>query len=213
MSVAELVVTVIVVSASGVMSPGPLTFGTLLHGVKGGYRAGLMVALGHMLAEIPLVLILAVGLMALISQGPFRAAISLIGGLGLLAFAGLQAHDVLRASTTHNRQERADRRPLLTGLVLTGLNPYFIMWWLTVGNLLILKGLLLSLWLGLVIMYVAHIWMDYAWLGFAAHLAHKVRGFMRGRTYRALLAAFALFLIYLGSNSLMEGVSLLTASG
>ena len=46
-------VTVIVISASGVMSPGPLFTANIFYGIKGGFKSGLKVSYGHSIVELP----------------------------------------------------------------------------------------------------------------------------------------------------------------
>jgi len=43
----EFAVLVIVISASGVMAPGPLFAATVSYGLRGGVRAGFKMAIGH----------------------------------------------------------------------------------------------------------------------------------------------------------------------
>ena len=43
----EFAVLVIVISASGVMAPGPLFTATVSYGLKTGARAGIKIAIGH----------------------------------------------------------------------------------------------------------------------------------------------------------------------
>lgn len=53
---------VILLSASGVLFPGPLFFANLFYGSKEGVRSGIKIALGHTIAELPLILIISLGL-------------------------------------------------------------------------------------------------------------------------------------------------------
>ncbi|MEM2347329.1 MAG: LysE family transporter, partial [Sulfolobales archaeon] len=49
------VTTVVAISATGALSPGPLSVMTLALGVRGGWRSGFQVALGHTIFELPYV--------------------------------------------------------------------------------------------------------------------------------------------------------------
>ncbi|HEX2014812.1 MAG TPA: LysE family transporter, partial [Nitrososphaera sp.] len=62
MSVLDFGVEVIAISASGVLAPGPLFFANMLYGTRQGARAGLKMAYGHTVVELPLIVLLAVGL-------------------------------------------------------------------------------------------------------------------------------------------------------
>ncbi|PWU80548.1 MAG: hypothetical protein DLM72_11580 [Candidatus Nitrosopolaris wilkensis] len=52
---------VILVSASGVLSPGPLFFTNIIYGNTQGVSAGIKIAFGHAIVEFPLVIALALG--------------------------------------------------------------------------------------------------------------------------------------------------------
>jgi threonine/homoserine/homoserine lactone efflux protein len=191
---------VILVTSSGVLSPGPLFFGALLQGTKQGARAGLALSTGHMIIEFPLVLLLALGLLTIAAQPLVGHFIGLTGGAALIVFGFLQIREAvrIRSPETFAGRDRRSRGSLTLGLLLTGLNPFFIVWWLTVGGKVILDAVLLASLLGVLIMYASHIWMDYAWLTTVAYLAGRGRGLIGTRTYRLMLALFAIVLLYFG---------------
>ncbi|HXX72712.1 MAG TPA: LysE family transporter [Candidatus Acidoferrales bacterium] len=70
MDLPDFILTVIVVTASGALAPGPLFFGLLTQGSKEGARAGFSCAVGHTLVELPLVLALSFGLLAAEANQP-----------------------------------------------------------------------------------------------------------------------------------------------
>ena len=51
-------VTVIIISVSGVMSPGPLFTANIIHGLKEGASSGIKIAIGHTIVELPLIILL-----------------------------------------------------------------------------------------------------------------------------------------------------------
>ena len=89
-------------------------------------------------------------------------------------------------------------RPLIVGLSLTGFNPYFILWWFLVGGILIVDALaLLGLVLGVIILFIMHVWMDYAWLTFLAYMGNLGKNVLRSKGYKILLVVIGvLFIIY-----------------
>ena len=58
MSVIEFTAEVVLLSASGVLSPGPPFLANLIYGSKGGIK----IALGHTIVELPLIIILALSI-------------------------------------------------------------------------------------------------------------------------------------------------------
>ena len=61
----EFAIIIITVSLSGVMSPGPLFAANIAYGLKGGIKAGLKMAYGHTVVELPLVVLLGIGAISL----------------------------------------------------------------------------------------------------------------------------------------------------
>jgi threonine/homoserine/homoserine lactone efflux protein len=201
MNLFDFVATVVVVTASGALAPGPLFFGTVIHGTKDGARSGFSCAIGHTLVEFPLVLALALGLLAAASQPLIKEVIGVVGGIGLIAFGVLQIYQTLKSKAEPNQPTRTKSLPassFLLGLALTALNPYFILWWLTIGSVLIVQALAFAAIVGVLLMYVSHVWMDYAFLTALAHLAKKGRNIISSRYYKLVLLAFGLILIYYG---------------
>lgn len=195
----DFVLTVVLVTASGAFAPGPLFFGTLVHGAKNGLRAGFSSATGHMAVEFPLVLLLALGLVGASAQPVVRQAVSILGGAALLIFGGLQLREALKGPTTGDlSNSRLPANSIFLGVVFTALNPFFIIWWLTIGSKLVVEALIFASLAGVFLMYVSHVWMDYAFLGAGAYFAKRGVQFVGSKGFRLLLAIFGLFLIYFG---------------
>lgn len=207
----DFVVTVIVVTASGALAPGPLFFGLLMRGSREGARAGFSCAIGHTMVEFPLVMALALGLLAAASQPMIKGAIGLIGGVGLIGFGVLQIYETLTSkseSTDIPKKSNLPASSFVLGLALTGLNPYFILWWLTIGSILIVQALAFAAIIGVLIMYVSHVWMDYAFLTMIAHFGKKGKAMVGSRYYKLVLIVFGLILIYYGLSFVRDAIRL-----
>lgn len=178
MDLFTLIVMVVVVTASGALAPGPLFFATIAHGTKSGAKSGLIFSIAHTIVEFSLVMALALGLLTIANQPITKLVISIIGGVALLILGILQVHDSI-SSKPNIQQSKSGipaKNPLILGLVFTGLNPYFIIWWIAVGApTLIAEALAFASIGGVILMYVAHVWMDYAWLTSIAYLAKKAQ--------------------------------------
>lgn len=210
MNLLNFIATVVLVTVSGALAPGPLFFSLLMHGSKEGARAGFSYAIGHTIVELPLVLALALGLLAAASQPLIKTGIGLMGGIGLIGFGILQVYETLKAKQ-YGEPDRATKLPtssLVLGLALTGLNPYFILWWLTIGSVLVVQALAFAAILGVLIMYAAHVWMDYAFLTAIAHLAKKGKSIVGSRYYRVVSVAFGLVLIGYGFKFLVDAIGI-----
>ncbi len=198
----EFALMVIVISASGVMSPGPLFAANLSHGLRDGSRSGIKVAVAHTIIEFPFIVLLGIGVLSLDIFPEFRNLISILGAITLFAFAVLQTRSVLftkKESISNLRQH-----PIITGISLTALNPFFIIWWLTIGLKLITDAMLIWAFSGILIMFAIHIWMDFAWLGGIAFLASKSRQIISNKNYKIILIGLNIVLVYFGITFLLE---------
>jgi threonine/homoserine/homoserine lactone efflux protein len=202
------IATVVAVTASGALAPGPLFFTNITHGTKSGAKGGLAFSVGHTVFELSLVVFLAVTLHAVISQlSIIELVVGVIGGSALLVFGFLQIREALsRKATVESKNRFSSKNPLFLGTLFTGLNPYFIIWWLTVGLTLIVNALEIASFLGVIIMYIAHVWMDYAWLIGTAYLAKKGTNLTGRKGYKILMIIFGLILVYFGVNFIISSL-------
>ena len=200
MDLFTFIATVVVVTASGALAPGPLFFANLTHGAKSGARSGFIFSVSHTIVEFSLVMALALGLLTIAHEPIIKLIIGVVGGIALLVFGFLQIRDSLvsKSSAEQSKGGMPSKNPLLLGLLFTGLNPYFILWWLFAGLPLIQEALAFASLGGVVLMYVAHIWMDYAWLTATAHLAKKGINLIGTKGYRILILAFGVALVFFG---------------
>ena len=206
MNLIDFLATVVIVTASGALAPGPLTFAILMHGSKGGAWAGFLCAVGHTLVEFPLVLALAFGLLTAVNQPLVKLGIGVAGGAGLIVFGILQVYETLMRPDT-KRSTRKTVLPagsVMLGAALTGLNPYFILWWLTIGSVLIIQALAFAAVIGVIVMYISHVWMDYAFLTALAHFGKKGKLIIGSKYYKVVLTSFGIVLVYYGISFILS---------
>ena len=200
----EFAILVIIISASGVMSPGPLFAANITYGLREGVKSGIKIAIGHSIVELPLVILLGIGVFSLEIFPEFRTIISIFGAITLFVFAGIQIKTILKKNK--NISVKPKQGPIVTGILLSALNPFFIVWWLTIGFKLISDAMLIWAFAGILIVFVFHIWMDFAWLGITAFLASKSRKIISNRNYKIMILLLSLILIYFGIMFLMDAI-------
>jgi threonine/homoserine/homoserine lactone efflux protein len=199
MDLFSFVVTVIILTASGALAPGPLFFATVTHGTKHGAKSGLIFSFAHTVVEFLLIMVLALGLLTVASEPIVKMVIGLIGGIVLIAFGAIQIRSSVISNPEDLKKPKASYRHLfILGLAFTGLNPYFILWWLTVGAQLIIIALEIAALIGVLFMFICHVWMDYVWLTGTAYFAKKGTNIMGLKWYKPLLIVFGVILIYFG---------------
>jgi len=86
----------------------------------------------------------------------------------------------------------------LTGILFSALNPFFIIWWFTIGFKLISDSIEIWSYWGIGILFGVHIWMDFVWLGFVAFSASKAGNILSNQNYRILMITLSGVLIYFG---------------
>ena len=200
--VIEFAFVVIIISASGVMSPGPLFAANISHGLREGGKSGIKMAIGHTIVEFPLVILLGVGALSLETFPEFRMLISILGAITLFVFAFLQIRKILHGGKDISSKPK--QHPIVTGIAFSALNPFFIIWWLTIGLKLITDAMLIWAFAGMLIVFVMHIWMDFVWLGGTAFLASKSTQIMSNRNYKALMIGLNGMLVYFGITFLLD---------
>ncbi len=196
-----LIPMVIIVSASGALFPGPIFISSVLQGLKQGAKAGLMIATGHMIVELALVLIIGAGISTILFYGQLPLNIvTIIGSLALIIFGSMQMLGATRSKNNDNIVSNMGmgRNSLLIGLLFTSLNPHFLTWWFTIGLKLVLDAFILASWLGILVMFFSHVWMDYAWLIFVSYTAHKGGEKILKRWIKPVIIILSASLIILG---------------
>jgi len=201
----QFAVVVILISLSGVILPGPLFAANIFYGLKGGTKAGLKIAYGHTVVELPLVILLGIGAFSLTTIPEFRIYITIISALGLFVFAGLQIRRVFQYNIDHSIQPK--HGPFFAGIFLTGLNPFFIFWWLTIGFKLISESLILWSFWCIGIMFLLHIWMDYVWLSSTALMSSRLSKILSNKHFKFVILVLSCVLVYFGIAFLIDAFS------
>ena len=199
MDMLTFIATVVVVTASGALAPGPAFFANIAQGTKSGAKGGLAFSVGHTIFEFSLVILLAFTLQTVANEPLIKLVIGVAGGAALLIFGFLQIREALTPKTAVSSMGKIpSKNPLLLGVLFTGLNPYFIIWWFTAGMPLIENALSLASFAGVLIMYVSHVWMDYVWITGTAYLAKKGTNLAGKKGYKILMVIFGFILVFFG---------------
>jgi threonine/homoserine/homoserine lactone efflux protein len=182
------------IGLTGALAPGPTLIATINASVKGGWT------MGHIAVEILMVVLIIAGLTVLI--GGYSWLIAIIGGIALVVFGILTILESRHAQVSPPSQapapdEKSRSGPFISGAVTSIANPYFWLWWLTVGSSLMIgayAGGILSA--GAFIL--GHWGADLGWFTFVSVSIHKGRFFLGEREYRWTLAACGVFLVLFG---------------
>lgn len=163
---------VIIISFSGVMAPGPMLTATVAHGVRSPH-AGLLISIGHGIIEVPLMIALAFGVGSFLEDAIVSRFIFVLGGLflAMMGFRLVRAKPAPELVCPHDAQRATNRRLTVVGAMMSLLNPYFLVWWATVGLALITRALEFGL-IAFILFILIHWSCDALWYAFLGRLAY-----------------------------------------
>ena len=187
------------VGLSGAMVPGPMLTVTISDSLKKGYKAGPLVVLGHYIAEITLMILLVLGLGWAIRSNTATMIIGGIGGLMLIYIGYSIAKSPVPSEIPGEEEESAAKRgSILSGIITSVTNPYFYLWWATVGWAFMLKGIELAGIIGVLSFLVGHWGADLAWFSLVSFFTSKGRHVLPGKRYKIMMIVCGVFLVILG---------------
>jgi threonine/homoserine/homoserine lactone efflux protein len=184
----------LVIGLTGALAPGPTLVATINASISGDWKIGPKVTAGHIVVESLIFLMIVLGLAAFAL--PYTTAIAAIGGIALIVFGALTIAGSQRASLTSLATGTASN-PYIAGLVTSAANPYFWIWWLTIGSAMVIAGLAGGLVLAAVFM-MGHWCADLGWYTLVASGVSRGRTILSDTTYRRLMGACGAFLILFG---------------
>ena len=200
-------IQVVVISLSGVMAPGPVTTAAIALGARSRY-AGPLIAVGHGIVEFPLMVLIVLGMDRLFKSTATQITIGLAGG----AFLLIMAVQMLRSlKDAENQKAKATKSgPVVTGIILSAGNPYFLLWWATVGLTLATTATQLGIW-AFALFAVVHWLCDFIWLGALSWASFKGSVLLGPRSQQIVLLIcslalfiFGLFFIYNSGSSMFN---------
>ncbi len=195
------------VGFSGALMPGPLLTVDIAESTRRGFWTGPILIGGHAIAELIVVIALAVGLSELLASKTAFVIIGLAGGLALLLMGAAMLHDIIRRRITLDPNRPGARSGLLVGKGITASlsNPYWFVWWATVGSAFLTRSLAHGA-AGPVVFYVGHIMSDLVWYSFVSFMIAIGRRLLVGKPYYVLISLCALFLVYMGIKFISDAL-------
>jgi threonine/homoserine/homoserine lactone efflux protein len=200
-----------VTGLSGALMPGPVLAITISSVIQMGFIAVIMIMIGHSILELGIVIALALGLKNVLKNKYVTGFIGVIGGLVMLwfsygmiksAYLGISAPQATSAvqSTTITGLDL-----ILKGLVTSASNPYWIIWWATIGAtymLVSLEGNFISI----SSFYIGHISSDFVWYCAVALALVLGKQVFSDKVYMVLIILCGVFLIYMGIYFFISGI-------
>jgi len=183
------------IGLTGALAPGPTLVATVNSSLKEGWTAGPKVAAGHALVETLIFLLIVGGLAAAMQQ--YSQTIALAGGLALIIF-GFMTVLGSRKATLAAPQGQVIGNAYLAGIITSAANPYFWIWWLSVGSALVLSGLHSGLLMAALFM-IGHWGADFGWYTLVSSSLDRGRSILSEKSYRRILGICGGFLVCFGA--------------
>lgn len=229
MELIGLATSAFVLGFSGAMMPGPLLTVTIGESAKRGFIAGPLIVLGHALLELALILALVAGLSIFLTRTGVTRAIAVVGGIFLVYMGWTMARDARLGKVSlplnhgvsggpspgdQGPAAAADGssllsggwQPVAAGVLVSLANPYWTLWWATIG----LSFITLSLqsgYTGLAVFFSGHILADLAWYSLVAAVIAGGRKLINNQVYRGILVVCGIFLVGLGIYFMYSGLT------
>ena len=158
----------VMISLSGVLSPGPMTAAVIQQGSRSGLT-GMYIAFGHGVIEMPLIVLIFFGAGSLFQLEWIRILIGMAGGIYLLFIGTGLLRTKGNAEVT---KEGKMPSSFYSGLLLSIGNPYFLLWWGTIGVGLVISASKFGV-IGLILFALFHWLCDLLWYSFLSLASFK----------------------------------------
>ncbi|MEZ5125863.1 MAG: LysE family transporter [Thermoleophilia bacterium] len=205
----------LLVAYSGALMPGPMLTIVIAESPRQGVKTGPLVVLGHALLELALLVALIVGLGPVLTRPAVHATLAVVGGIMLIGTAASMFLTVARRQVdlTQSLETGTVRhvRTVAAGAVASLSNPYWVLWWATIGLSLVTQAYLLGL-AGVIAFYLGHILGDLTWFTAVSGLVAAGRRWISQRLYYGMIVVSACFLVLLAGWFFVSGVRTIIAS-
>jgi len=185
---------------SGILTPGPILTVTIAESARRGFKAGPLIISGHALLELMVVLAIILGLGAYLKSALVMGIIASLGGamliwlgIGMVRTAGTLS---IGAQSAGDNLEYTPH-PFVMGILASISNPYWTLWWATIGLGYLVAAMKLGLG-GVVIFFLGHITADFAWYSIVSLGVSRGKALVKDKTYQMIIRFCGLFLLGFG---------------
>ena len=193
--------SVIVLSLSGVMMPGPMFAVTVAKSYHSPW-AGTKISIGHAIIEVPIILLIYFGFTQFFQHNAVQIAMSLIGG-AVIIWLGVNMFRARKEVVQSGKDLKYGA--VNTGIVMSAINPFFLFWWATVGSMLVMKFTAFGT-IGLPVLIITHWTCDLVWLTFVSFLIYRTKALWGMRLQEWIFAVCSLLLVGFGVWYLISGI-------
>ena len=200
-----------IVGLSGAVSPGPLLAYDIKESLRIGPWAGPAISLGHSILELGVVALLYFGAATILDSDVAQICISIIGGAVLIFMAATFIRNSSKHSeinTIPNKSYFDKMGPEIGGVIVTVSNPYWSVWWVTVGLAYLIWSQEYGL-VGVACFYFGHILADFAWFSLVSIIIASGRKLIVGKIYKIILVLCGVGMGGMGIYFFIRGINLI----
>lgn len=194
----------VIITIPGLLTPGPLTAVTVEHGTRSPH-AGAFVTMGHGIVELPLVILLFLGIGRFTREPHIRFILALAGGIFLLYMSW---KTFLSRNRTSAPASRVSKASFTAGILMTLANPFFVLWWATIGSALILRSAELGITVS-ILFYVLHFSSNFIWFYFISYMSYTGHSVFGSRYRYAVSVVCGVILLVFGCYFLVTAVKIM----
>jgi threonine/homoserine/homoserine lactone efflux protein len=196
-----IILSVIVISLSGVMMPGPMFAVTVAKSYYSPW-AGTKMSIGHAIVEVPLILLIYFGFAQFFQRDAVQIGLSLAGG-GVIIWLGINMFRACKDVVSSGKDLKYGA--VTAGIVMSAINPLFLLWWATVGSMLVMKFIAFGT-VGLPVLIITHWACDLVWLTFVSVLIYRTKALWGLKVQEWIFAVCSLLLVGFGVWYLISGI-------
>jgi len=167
---------------------------TITESSRRGAVAGPLMIFGHGLLEIGLVVGLFAGLSTFLQSELVLVTVALLGGIVLLWMGISMLKNLPTIELPEPGTEKPGQNLVLAGIALSLCNPYWLIWWVSIGMGYILHSARIGL-AGISAFLCGHLLADFAWYSLIAFGIARGRAWFSPGFYRALIGVCGMILI------------------
>jgi len=194
---AAIFISSFIIGLSGALMPGPVLTVAISETTRRGFWAGPLIVLGHAILEITLLVLLILGFADLIKNPGLLGIVGIAGGVVLfwMSFDMLRGIRHLRLDLSGGKS--AWGGPVTAGILMSLANPYWIIWWATIGLGYVIVSMQFGF-TGVAVFFAGHILSDLVWYSAVSLFVSRGRRYISDRTYRGIIGVCAVMLIFFG---------------
>jgi threonine/homoserine/homoserine lactone efflux protein len=166
--------------------------------------AGTWIVLGHIVIELPLILLIYFGFADFFQNTIVRLVLSILGG-GMIIWMGIALFLARKEVIRHDKD--LPYSAFTAGILTSLLNPFFWVWWATIGSMLVMRIISFGIG-GLISLTLVHWLCDFIWLSLISALIYRTHSLWGTRLQEWLFIGCSLLLVGFGGWYFTSGILL-----